>query len=186
MPRIISGTAKKMKLSYPRSSAVIVRPTSDRVKESLFNIIADILPGSKVFDIFAGTGSLGVEALSRGACEAVFADNERQCCEVIIQNLTKAALIKKASVINKDASEAITEMRGRRFDIVFMDPPYGKKLIEKTMDNLLYSDIINEDGLIIAEHHIKDSPPAEDRRYLLTDRRRYGITVLSFYRLNNI
>lgn len=163
---------------------ISTRPTSERVKESLFNIIARYVPCSNVLDLFAGTGSLGIEALSRGANFAVFVDKDKKCAEVIKNNLSHTKMIPKAAVIIADIKNAIAKLSEQRikFDIIFLDPPYGKNFINETLKIIAKSDIINKDGMVIAEHSLKDDVSESVDELILDQRRCYGSTVLSFFK----
>jgi 16S rRNA (guanine(966)-N(2))-methyltransferase RsmD len=159
------------------------RPTTDRVKESLFNIIAGYLEDALVLDIYAGTGSLGIEALSRGAKEAVFVDRSRECADIIKDNLVHTKFLEKSQIINCDARSAILKLSdsGKKFDLIFMDPPYSKNFVEETLNYLANSDIIIDNGLIIAEHEVKDKVPELVGGIKLFRSQKYGNTMLSFY-----
>nr|WP_114297472.1 16S rRNA (guanine(966)-N(2))-methyltransferase RsmD [Anaerobacterium chartisolvens] len=182
MLRVISGTAKGHKLKAPRG--VSTRPTSDRVKESLFNIISHSIYASEVLDLFAGTGNLGIEALSRGADSAVFIDRSQECFSIINENLRHTKLEDKASVMVGDVFACLKRLssQGRKFDIVFLDPPYNKNLIEETLTFIVQNDIIRDNSIIIAERDIDDIIPQSIEAIKLAREERYGDTVLSFYR----
>lgn len=179
--RVISGTAKGSRLKTLKGD--IVRPTSDMVKESLFNIIAENIKGAFVLDLFSGTGSLGIEALSRGAEHAVFVEKRADCIRIIKENLTHTKLTGKSEVIPGDVFKAALQLSGsmRKFDIVFLDPPYYKNFVDKTLKLLEKSDIINDNGMIIAESHIGDVVSERIDKLELIREKRYGDTILSFY-----
>ena len=183
--RVISGIAKGHKLKTLEGTAT--RPTSDRVKESLFNIISPCINDKTVLDLFAGTGSLGIEALSRGASDCVFVDANPKCIRIINDNLLHTKLASKAHVMNCSYREAIDILKKQKkyFDIVFMDPPYNKNFIQESLKLLAYSGIITNGGLIIAEKSIKDEAPENVGDIKLYDERKYGDTVLCFYRVES-
>lgn len=160
------------------------RPTADRVKESLFNILAPFIAGSEVLDLYAGTGNLGIEALSRGAKCAVFVDKSAQCCSIITENLAKTNLIDKAAVMTGEVDYSIKRLseNKRKFDIIFMDPPYNKNLILGTLNSIISSDIIRDDGIIVCERDIDDEVPDEIDKLKLIRNQKYGDTFLSFYK----
>lgn len=137
-----------------------------------------------VLDFYAGTGSLGIEALSRGAKEAVFVDQSRECAGIIRDNLVHTKLIEKSQIINCDVKTAIIKLSGmgRKFDLIFMDPPYGKNFVEETLNYLVNSDIIINNGLIVAEHEYTDKVPEQVGQIKLFRSQRYGRTILSFYK----
>ena len=124
--RVISGSARGHKLKAPEG--LTTRPTTDRIKESLFNIIAGDLYQCKFLDLFSGSGAMGIEALSRGADKAVFVDKDRKSISIINDNLKATRLDNKAQVLNCDVSTAVSKLKSlnEKFDIIFMDPPYGK------------------------------------------------------------
>lgn len=181
MLRVISGSAKGHKLKTIKG--MTTRPTSDRVKESLFNIITGQLDSASVLDLFAGTGSLGIEALSRGAEKAVFFDKSTECCNLIKDNLAHTKLAEKAEVYTADFAGGIERLhaQGRKFDLVLLDPPYNKNFIQDTLKILINNDIIRDDGIIVAEHSLSDNLPAVSGRLEAIDSRKYGDTVLTIY-----
>lgn len=178
---MISGKAKGHKLKTLKGIAT--RPTSDRVKESLFNIIAPFIPGSLVLDLFAGSGSLGIEALSRGADFAVFADISRDSIDVIKENLTFTGFIEKSEVLHMGYAQtlAIIAAEGRKFDLFFLDPPYNKNFIQETLKLMAKNDIIRENGILIAEHHINDQLPEYCGSLKLVRKQKYGDTMISLF-----
>ncbi len=168
-----------MKLKTPKG--MNTRPTEDRVKESLFNILQPYLSGSRVLDLFSGTGALAIEALSRGAASAVLVDADRGCCEVIRDNLSHTRLAENATVHCRKAGAAILDLgrNGDQFDIVFMDPPYRKNFVQETLQLLMDNDIIVDGGLVITEHHREE--PIPDRLGCLKKARTqvYGETCIT-------
>jgi len=154
------------------------------VKGAMFNIIAPLVEGSDVLDVFAGTGSLGIEALSRGAKSAVFFDISAQCCSVIKDNLAHTKLSDKAAVYTIDYGAGIEKMyrAGRKFDIIIMDPPYNKNFIQEALKLLTKNDIMVDDGIIIAEHSVQDSLPEDFGRFKAVDARKYGDTMITIFK----
>lgn len=153
------------------------------VKGALFNIIATRIEDSCVLDVFAGTGSLGIEALSRGAARAVFFDKSGECCGVIRDNLTHTKLLEKAEVYNTDFAAGIERLYrdGRRFDVIILDPPYNKNLIQETLKILDKDDIIRNNGIVIAEHDVSDVLPEYTELLEKIYTKRYSDTVLTIY-----
>ena len=184
--RVIAGTAKGHKLKTIKG--LTTRPTSDKVKGAVFNILAALIPGANVLDIYAGTGSLGIEALSRGADSAVFVDKSSECFHTIKENLAHTKLESKATVIAGDVFVALNKFskNNKKFDIIFLDPPYGKGLVEKTLKNIAENDIIMQEGIIVAEHDVEDEVPEEVGGLERYRRQKYGDTVISFYRLKPV
>jgi 16S rRNA (guanine966-N2)-methyltransferase len=159
-----------------------VRPTADRVKEALFSILASRvdLHGSRVLDLFAGTGNLGIEALSRGAELAVFVDSHRESADVIRQNLETCGFAGRSEVIVREAGATVKllESRDEKFDLIFLDPPYLKGLATETVAQLAEATVVAPGGLIIAEH-APDETIAEVGDLRIVVDRRYGDTVMT-------
>jgi 16S rRNA (guanine(966)-N(2))-methyltransferase RsmD len=178
--RIISGTSKGRKLVTPRSQSL--RPTSDRVKESIFNILRVEMEGKVVLDLFAGTGNLGIEALSRGAKKAIFVEKGRQAIRLIQRNLTQLGLEERSEILPKDANRAIgiLKQRGESFDLILMDPPYEKGLIQKTLMKLSLHPIYHKDSILVIEHNRREPLPDTMAGWNLIRQRWIGDTLISF------
>jgi 16S rRNA (guanine(966)-N(2))-methyltransferase RsmD len=174
--RVIAGVARRVPLVAPVGTAE-TRPTADRAKESLFNIIAPKIKCARFLDVFCGSGAIGIEALSRGAKEAVFIENSTQAIKAVRENLSKTKL-QNAEIIETSAEKALALLTnaGRRFDIVFLDPPYGSPLLEQTLQ--IIPQILAENGIIIAE----TEQITESDGLFLTDTRTYGRTTFLFYK----
>jgi 16S rRNA (guanine(966)-N(2))-methyltransferase RsmD len=136
-----------------------------------------------VLDVFAGTGSLGIEALSRGASQAVFFDKSAECCRIIKENLAHTKLADKAEVYSTDFAAGIERLYkdGRKFDVIILDPPYNKNFIQETLKMLTKNDIIKDSGIIIAEHSVSDSLPGSIGRLEAKDTRKYGDTMITIF-----
>lgn len=149
--RVIAGSARRIQLVTPQGMET--RPTTDRIKETLFNILQYELPGCSFLDLFAGSGGIGIEALSRGASEAVFVDNSREAIRCIEMNLQKTRLVDHASVINRDCVSAVRSMNrtGKAFDIIFMDPPYQSGIEREVLSAIRESGLADADTQIIIE-----------------------------------
>ena len=171
--RVIAGTARRLLLKT--LDGLDTRPTTDRIKETLFNILQDEIYGCKFLDLFAGSGGIGIEALSRGALEAVFVDSNRKCADIIRLNLASTHLEEKARVICADATAAIARMENHGpFDIIFMDPPYGNQLEDLALAQLQNSSLANEDTLIILETTIdRDMSRAASYGFEVTREKKY-------------
>ena len=152
--RVIAGTARRLPLVTPKGMET--RPTTDRIKETLFNILQNDLPGCHFLDLFAGSGAIGIEALSRGAAKAVFVDNSKEALSCIRQNLEKTHLADRAIVIGQDCAGAIHALDAKKmhFDIIFMDPPYGKGLEFQVLEALQGTTLVDEDTQIIIEESL--------------------------------
>lgn len=149
--RVIAGKARSLKLVTVDSTDT--RPTTDRIKETLFNILSPDIPGCLFLDLFSGSGAIGIEALSRGADRAVFVENGRKALECINKNLEFTKLKPDAQVISADVISAIgsLERAGNVFDIIFMDPPYGRLLEKQVLERLAVSGIAGDDTMIVVE-----------------------------------
>ena len=160
--RIIAGSARSLKLHSPPGRRT--RPTPDRIRETLFNIIAPLVPGANVLDLFAGSGALGIEALSRGAAYAVFVENDAAACRTISDNLRTTGFAEQAQLLRRDAFAALTHlasaemMSGRVFDLIFIDPPYHLHHEAKLLTHLADQPYISPDSLIILETATTPNP----------------------------
>ena len=148
--RVIAGSKRSIPLVAPEG--VTTRPTSDRIKETLFNIINPIIPGADFLDLFSGSGQIGIEALSRGARHAVFVDSDKRSILSIRENIKKTDFSESAEVVNKSVSSFIASYSGKTlFDIIFMDPPYDMREESIILDEIIKHGLLSEGGLIIAE-----------------------------------
>jgi 16S rRNA (guanine966-N2)-methyltransferase len=186
--RVIAGEARGRTLVAPKSMRV--RPTADRVKEALFSMLISRLgelSEMRVLDIFAGTGNLGIEALSRGAAYAVFVDSHRESAEVIRKNLEITRFTEKAKVVMQDAATALKLLARSEapFHLVFLDPPYHEGHTEKLLDLLAGSTLIDEGTTIVAEFSSKEDIPRSFGRLQESERRVYGDTALSFLTISD-
>jgi 16S rRNA (guanine966-N2)-methyltransferase len=181
--RIIAGKYRGRRLRAPRGRKI--RPTSDRLRESIFNIIGPAIRGHKIVDIFAGTGAMGIEALSRGADHAVFIDKHPLALECLRMNIASLGRPDQWDIIRWDVGSNLRCLAAlnMRFSYAFIDPPYNKGLLTRTLANLLASDVMLPGGLMVLEHHYREEVPAVDKRALLADQRRYGKTLVTFLRL---
>jgi 16S rRNA (guanine(966)-N(2))-methyltransferase RsmD len=182
--RVIAGTARGRRLATPKGSRV--RPTADRVKEALFNILASTtggLGGYRVLDLCAGTGNLGIEALSRGAAAAVFVDSSRESAAVIRKNLELTGFADRSRVLVQDALTALRVMEGSEqpFDLVFLDPPYEQEILPPLLVRLGGSPLLVETATVVVEFSARETVDERYGRLARTDRRTYGDTVLAFF-----
>ena len=152
--RVISGSARGKQLTPVPGKDT--RPTTDRVKESVFNILQMAIPGCDMLDLFAGTGQIGIEALSRGAAHAVFCDAASKAQAVIRKNLAAARVEDRAELIGKDYVSALRHLQGRQFDVIFLDPPYGGKILNFALKSLESFDILRAGGILICESSVQD------------------------------
>lgn len=180
--RIIAGKARGLKLITPKN--LEIRPTSDRIKESVFNIIQSSIYDSIIVDIFAGTGNLGIEALSRNAKKVYFIDRNKDSIEIIEQNLAKANFTSQAEVICGDAITGINRLieKDVQADVIFMDPPYKKGLGVMALEHIANKKLLNSSGIIVVEHDKIENMPEETGVIILFRRKDYGNTSVSFYK----
>ena len=180
--RIIAGDKRGCQLVTPKG--MDTRPTLDRVKESLFGILQFDIASRRVLDLFAGSGGLGLECLSRHAEFAVFCDHSRESINAVRENIKKLGYESRSRVYQCDWAQAISKMQaaGDRFDLVFLDPPYKAGLVEKAIETLKAHDLLNEECIIVAEHDSKLPPSAPDG-FEIYDLRKYGeLAAISFIR----
>ncbi len=181
--RIIAGDKRGCAISAPKG--LDTRPTLDRVKESLFGILQFDIYGKRVLDLFAGSGALGLEAVSRGAKSAVFCDNAKDSISAVNANIKKLGYEDRCRVYHCDWERALSAMAsgGDRFDIVFIDPPYGAGVAHRAAAMLYDKGLLAEGFIIAIEHGSKLPPEIEHDRLEIYDVRRYGeLTAISFIR----
>lgn len=186
--RVIAGTCRGMKLVAPAGTAT--RPTSDRVKEALFNIISSrfLLQGARVLDICAGTGSLGIEALSRGAASCLFIENGRAALVSLEKNISDPRIRGRAEIAAMDAVKALSlsARRGEKYDIILFDPPYNSSLYFPVPEALISLGVPGVNALFVAECAAKQVLPDMFGPLVRFDRRIYGDTALDFFALEEI
>jgi 16S rRNA (guanine(966)-N(2))-methyltransferase RsmD len=182
--RIIAGEKRGRKLVPWEETGI--RPMRDFVRTALFNILADLVPGARFLDLFSGTGSVGLEALSRGAAQAVFVDSSPEACAIARRNLDALGLLDRGEVIETDFAEGVDrlERRGRNFDLAFIGPPYGDGLAEKALQLLGNGGLLASGAVVVTEVFKKESLPDACGRLRIADRRLYGDNALHFYRLD--
>lgn len=159
-----------------------IRPTGDRQREAIFNILSDKIEGAAVLDLYAGTGALGLEALSRGAATGIFIDSDKSATQVIARNIHACGFEANTQLIRWDIEENLRCLHRLHivFDVVFMDPPYHRGLIMPTLRNLRDCGCLKTDSMIIIEHATDDTLPMLQNAYTCDDQRRYGKTLVSF------
>lgn len=175
--RVIAGTAKGTRLKAPAGLAV--RPTADRVKEALFNILGPRLIGSLFLDLYAGSGAIGIEALSRGADSCIFVDNNKKNHALIKENLIKTRLESKARLIIADVKKALVTLSGEgvKADLIYLDPPYDSPDLTSVINSVFELGIISGNGLLVAEHAYSNSQWSDS---IATKRqKKYGDTCLT-------
>jgi len=176
--RIIAGTAKGLKLKAPRGDAV--RPTADKVKEALFSILGPKVIGAVAADLFAGSGALGIEALSRGADLCIFVDISKKHLAITGDNLKRAGLNARSRLLGMSAVDALKLISGGhlQLDLIFIDPPYHSNLVPKTLQIIRELRLLKDDGLIVVEHPVQSAAWTEI--YPACKQKKYGAAGLSF------
>lgn len=177
--RVITGTARGRKLR--ELPGMETRPTTDKVKESIFNIIQFDIEGRRVLDLFGGTGQLGIEALSRGAAHCTFVDLRREAAVVIRENLQVTRLAGQARVVQGDSLSFLASCR-EKFDLILLDPPYASGLLEKAVKEAAAIDILTENGIMVCESAADQVLPALEAPYEKGREYRYGKIKITLYR----
>lgn len=177
--RVITGKARGVRLKTPEGSHT--RPTTDRVKEALFSIIQFEVEGRRVLDLFAGTGQLGIEALSRGAEHAVFVDARKDALALVKENLKRTRLTDVADTVQADYMDFLSRCR-QKFDLIFLDPPYAEVFLENALKKISEIDILSDGGIIIFERPVERAHPGVFPGFTASKDYRYGKTLIALYR----
>lgn len=177
--RVITGLARGKRLKEP--SGLETRPTTDRVKEGIFSSIQFEIEGRKVLDLFGGTGQMGIEALSRGAAHCTFVDLRKEAVGIIRENLSITGFADQAQVVQGDYHAFLSRCR-EKFDIIFLDPPYGTGLLEKALETITTIDIVSEHGIIVCENGSGVAWPILSEPYRMQKEYRYGKIRTALYR----
>jgi 16S rRNA (guanine(966)-N(2))-methyltransferase RsmD len=177
--RVVSGKARGVALKTPEGMKT--RPTADRVKEAMFSIIQFDLPGAKVLDLFAGTGQLGIEALSRGATHCVFTDHDKNACNLIRENTKRAKVTDQATIIQTDYASYLRSCQ-LKFNIILLDPPYAEEFLENSLKTITEIDILQSGGIIVCERPLEKDLFCDFSGYIRSKDYKYGNTVLVIFR----
>lgn len=177
--RVITGSARGVRLMTP--DGLVTRPTTDRVKEALFSVIQFEIEGRRFLDLFAGTGQLGIEALSRGAAHCVFVDAGAPAIRLVKENLKRTKLTENATVIQSDY-ERYLKFCAEQFDVILLDPPYAEKFLENALKFISEIDILRDGGIIICEKTADKCLKEEFPGFTLKKEYRYGSSSLVLYR----
>jgi 16S rRNA (guanine(966)-N(2))-methyltransferase RsmD len=179
--RVIGGIYRGRRLQTPRG--LEVRPTSDRLRETLFDVLAPQIEGARFLDICAGSGAAGIEALSRGASSSTFIELSRRACAVIEDNLAALDIDSDAHILNRDAVKALKWLASQehQFDIAFFDPPYSSGLYSHVMETVAASGLLAADGILVVEHRAKAPPTAEYAELRIYRHLKQGESGLAFY-----
>ncbi len=177
--RVTGGTGRGQRLKVPPGSRV--RPTSNKVKQALFNILGNALVDASFLDLCAGAGGIGIEALSRGAGNVVFVDSSRESLTAVRNNIEQTGLGERAHIVFAKA-ESYLKRPLENFDIIFLDPPYAQDL-QPLLELIAGSGVVKADGIVVAEHFRKQPSPEKAGALVRYREARYGDTVLAFYKL---
>jgi 16S rRNA (guanine966-N2)-methyltransferase len=178
--RVIAGEFKGRRLRTV--AGLRTRPTAERTREAIFNILGPTVRQAHLLDLFAGTGAFGIEGLSRGAASAVFIEVDREASNVLIGNLQACGLAGRTRVLRWNAARKLNCLRHHepKFQLVFMDPPYGRGLVAPALSHLHTSGCVADGARLVIEHDVNDLLPEPAEPYRLQDQRRYGRTLVSF------
>ena len=178
--QIVAGSAKGSRLRAPRSRGL--RPTSSKVRGAIFNILApQVVSGARVLELYAGTGALGIEALSRGAAWVDFVERDRELCRLLRGNLDSAGLSDRAHVYRATVKQGLSFLR-QSYDLAIMDPPYADSAIQETLARLERAGLLKHEAVVVVEHAARLAVEAPLEGLVLTRTQRYGDTAVSFYR----
>ena len=178
--RVTTGTARGRNLAAPPDSN-ITRPTSDMTKQAIFNIIQFEVEGAVVADLYAGSGQLGIEALSRGAARATFVDARREAAALVRENVRRARVEALSEIVQADYLEFLSRSRGA-FDLIFLDPPYAEVFLENALKRISEIDILSDGGIIICERPTDKAHPGRFSGLSCGKDCRYGKTLITRYR----
>ncbi len=182
--RIIAGTAGRRNFRVPKLGGAAVRPTTDRTREAMFSMLTHIIPGSKVLDLFAGSGALGLESLSRGAESCVFVDENRECVNTVKLNLASLRL-QGGKVVQSDVIKMLSKVSLTQYDVIFADPPYWKNVgdrdfVKEMFESENFSSILTDDGMLVIEADERAEIECGEKWQLL-DRRKYGSCAVFYF-----
>jgi len=180
--RLTGGKDRSRLIKAPRQKGI--RPTLDKIRKAIFDILQDEIIGKEILDLFSGSGAIGLEAISRGAEKVYFVEKERICVDTIVENVKSLRYEDKAYVLYEDIFKAFRDFNKnkKKFDIITMDPPYGRFLAKKALLKILTYDIIKNSSLIVIEHSKTEKLPERIGTIQLYKRSSYGDTALSFYK----
>lgn len=180
--RVISGKARGVRLNT--IEGLDTRPTTDRIKESIFNLIQFNVQNAQVLDLYSGSGALGIEAASRGAEKVYLVENSRKCHDVILENLNNTKLTDLVELVKSDVMSGLNRLN-MEFDVIIMDPPYGKNLVVPVMNSIEANARLAENGIIVVEHSITDILPETVGIFKQVKQKKYGKILISIYSYDN-
>lgn len=182
--RIIAGSARGRPVKGPRASSRHIRPTADRVRESLFNVLGQWLDGVSVLDLYAGTGALALEAVSRGAAEAVLVDQDREALALCRENTAALGFGDRVQILPLAVARAALQLgkSGQHFGLIFADPPYAARMVAELLELVEAHVLLAPEGTLVVEHDKREDAPLEHAGFSRTDQRSFGDTRVSIYR----
>jgi 16S rRNA (guanine966-N2)-methyltransferase len=183
--RIVAGTARGRTLAGPKPTSKHIRPTADRVRETLFNVLGQWLEGQAVLDLYAGTGALGLESVSRGATKAVLVDSDREALSLCRTNTSTLGFADRVEIISQPVERALETLgrRGDRFELIFADPPYAARVVEGVLDGVARHGLLAPGGTVVIEHDKREPAPESHAGFERVDQRRFGDTLVSLFRI---
>jgi 16S rRNA (guanine966-N2)-methyltransferase len=183
--RIVAGSAKGRALAGPKATSKHIRPTADRVRETIFNVLGQWLEEQKVLDLYAGTGALGLESISRGAPRAVLVDSDREALSLCRTNTDTLGFGARVEILAQPVERALEVLgrRGDKFNLIFADPPYAARVVEAVLEQVGRSGLLAPGGTVIVEHDKREPVPESHEGFARVDERRFGDTVASFFRI---
>lgn len=181
MLKIVGGALKGRRLKTYKGN--VIRPTSEKIREAIFDILTSFFPEGAVLDLFAGTGSMGIEALSRGMRKAVFVEDNPRIISLLRKNISACQIEDRVELITLSVTKGLKLLQSRddKFRIIFLDPPYEGNWVGRTLLNISDAHIVTNDGIVIAEHSSKEMVKSSYGNLVLDDRRKYGQTEVSFF-----
>lgn len=183
--RIVAGSAKGRALAGPKTTSKHIRPTADRVRETIFNVLGQWLEEQKVLDLYAGTGALGLESVSRGAPKAVLVDSDREALALCRTNTDALGFGDRVEILAQPVARAL-EVLGRRgdtFQLIFADPPYAARVVETVLEGIARSKVLAPGGTVVVEHDKREAAPESHEGFERVDQRRFGDTLVSLFRI---
>ncbi len=183
--RIVAGSARGRALAGPKATSKHIRPTADRVRESLFNILGQWFEGQKILDLYAGTGALGLEALSRGAMRVVMVDSDREAQALCRTNTDALGFTARVELLAQPVERALAALgkRGECFQLVLADPPYAARVVETVLEAVAKHGVLAYGGTVVVEHDKREPAPEAHAGFTQVDQRRFGDTLVSLFRV---
>jgi 16S rRNA (guanine(966)-N(2))-methyltransferase RsmD len=183
--RIVAGSARGRALAGPKAASKHIRPTADRVRETIFNVLGQWLEGQKVLDLYAGTGALGLESVSRGATRAVLVDSDREALSLCRANTDALDFSARVEILAQPVERALETLgrRGDRFELIFADPPYAARVVETVLEGVAKHGVLAPGGTVVIEHDKREAAPESHEGFERVDQRRFGDTLVSLFRI---